>query len=128
MIRSHFNGDAPEQADIQKRQFSNDAVRRVIIHFIDSSGKTLIRYLAMLCVIHAGHRFDRLYINTTWDELSSEWTSCLGANFLWGELSWGELSSSLRRVLLFPPVNAHLVSGPTINTKTNNAKFDLVVK
>ena len=26
------------------------------------------------------------------------------------------------------PVNAHLISGPTISTKTSSAKFDIVVK
>ena len=121
---------------ILKRQFPKDAVRRVIIHSIASSVKTLIRYLAILCVIHAGHRFNMLYINTTWDELSSECgaicllnvgrvvlgrvffgASCLGASCLLGEL-----------IVLFPPVNAHLISEPTMNTKTSNAKFDLVVK
>ena len=44
-----------------------------------------------------------------WGELSSEWgelssqcgESCLGASFLWGELSWGGLS--LGRVVRNPP-------------------------
>ena len=51
---------------------------------------------------------ERLCINTTWGELSSEWgelsseygASCFGASFLWGELSQGEMS--LVRVVLFP--------------------------
>ena len=71
-----FAGDASEQADIQKRQFPRDVVRRIIIYsiyVIYLNGKTLIRHLAILCGIHVRHRFSRFCINTTWDELSSEW-------------------------------------------------------
>ena len=87
-----FAGDASEQADIQKRQFTRDVVRRIIIcsiYVICLNGKTLIRHLAILCGIHVRHRFNRFGINTTWGELSSEWdelssecgASCLGRVF-----------------------------------------------
>ena len=37
--------------------------------------------------------FNILYNITTWDELVSEsGASCLRLSFMWGELSWGELS------------------------------------
>ena len=93
--KSTFAGDASEQACIQKRQFPKDVVRRIIIYSIYPNGKTLIRHLAILCGTHVRHRFNRLIINTTWGELSSEWgefssecgPSCFGASFLWGELS-----------------------------------------
>ena len=87
-----FAGDASGQSDIQKRQFTRDVVRRIIIcsiYVICLNGKTLIQHLAILCGIHVRHRFNRFGINTTWGELSSEWgelssecgASCLGRVF-----------------------------------------------